>query len=351
MKEMHLYGCAFISMKYPEGTPERGLQRLAVKYGGAAAVLVANNTVVQIAVLVIIYAVIAAIPGGDTLLDRETDAGFLFLIMLNEVVSYTVPLVTLYALFYRELKFEKTVREPPGMLYDRFFGETALLYLGGTFTASCVGIATNIVSGLLNRLFGIPETKTAFSNLMPQDLFCYVWFVAAICFIGPVCEEVIFRHILLRPMRRYGDMTAALMTALLFGLSHFNFDQFLYTFAFGFFLAVITLRSGTVIPAIICHVINNAITVVQVYRPESTGAAALDSVLNSLSDILSLCSVIMMFAGIPALIVIAVTRLLKLKNRSGIPVPKQLAVVLSDPLLIVSVVLSLVLAFADLYIE
>lgn len=336
-------------MKYPEGTPECGLQRLALKYGGAAAVLVANNTVVQIAAMVIVSAVLAAIPGGKMLLDAGTNAGFLFIMLLNEVVAYTVPLVTLYALFYRELRSAKMTADPPEMRYHRFFGDTALLYVGGAFAASCVGIATNFVSALLNRLLGIPETQTAFSGMMPQNLFCYISFEIIICVVGPVCEELLFRHILLRPMRRYGDMTAALVTALLFGLSHFNFDQFLYTFAFGFFLAVITLRSGTVIPAIICHFINNLITTVQVYRPESLGYAPLDSFLNSLSDILSLCGTIVMLAGIPVLIVSAVVRLFKLKNRSGIPAAKQFAIVLSDPLLLFSIILALVITFANLY--
>lgn len=336
-------------MKYPEGTPEHGLQRLAVKYGGAAAVFVVNDTIVQYIMIAIMYIVAAVMPGGSTLLDTKTDAGFLFTLLINEITSYAVPLIALYAVFYRELKFEKTVIEPPELKYKRYFGETVLLYLGGSFAAACAGIATNYVSFFLNSLLGIPETKTAFSGMMPQNLFCFVCFLVIISIVGPVCEEIIFRHILLRPLRRYGDMTAAIITAFMFGLTHFNFDQFLYTFAFGFFLAVVALRAGSVIPAILCHVINNAVAVLTVYLPDSVGVPELDSFLHALANTINILDDILMFVGIPVLILIVLTRLLVMKNRSGIPVSKQIAVVLSDPLLLVSVILTLVITFVYLY--
>lgn len=337
-------------MTYPEGTPERGLQKLAVKYGGAAAIIIVNVTVIQVMLIMVVYAVLGFVPDGSGLLDTGTDAGFLFMLILNEIASYTVPLITLYALFYRELRFEKTIREPPGLQYNRFFGETALLYVGGMFSASVLGTATNYVSELLNRLLGIPETKTAFSSMMPYNLFTYAVFEVVLCIVGPVCEEIIFRHLLLRPLRRYGDITAAFVTALLFGLSHFNFDQFLYTFAFGFFLAVITLRSGSIIPAILCHMLNNFAAGIEVYLPESFGDTTLDSIFSSLSDVVSLCETIMFYAGIPALILVIITHLLRLKNRSGIPESKQSAIVLSNPLMLVSLVIGLVVTFANLYL-
>ena len=145
-------------------------------------------------------------------------------------------------------------------------------------------------------------------------------------------------------------MTAALVTALFFGLSHFNFDQFLYTFSFGFFLAVITLRSGTIIPAVICHALNNFAAGVQTYQPETLGNAVLDGALRSLADIFTAVNSIFVFGGILLIIVVIVTHLLQLKNRSGIPPAKQLAIVFSNPLLLVCIVVSFVVTFVNLYI-
>ncbi|HBI52230.1 MAG TPA: hypothetical protein DDX72_05560 [Ruminococcaceae bacterium] len=336
-------------MTYTEGTPERGLQKLAGKYGGAAAIMLANTTVVQVTIIVIIGTIFGLIPGGPELLDTKTDIGFIFMLALNEIAAYTVPMITMYALFYRELKFEKTIYEPE-MRYDRFFGETALLFAAGLGVSTALSIATSFISSFLNTVFGIPETKVAFDSMMPRDLVTYTAFEIVLCIVGPVCEEIIYRHILLRPLRRYGDMTAALITALFFGLSHFNFDQFLYTFSFGFFLAVITLRSGTIIPAVICHALNNLAAGVQIYLPETLGNAVLDGALRSLADIFTAVNSIFVFGGILLIIVVIVTRLLQLKNRSGIPPAKQIAIVFSNPLLLVCIAVSLVVTFVNLYI-
>ena len=336
-------------MTYTEGTPERGLQKLAGKYGGAAAIMLANNTVVQVTIMVIIGTIFGLIPGGLELLDTKTDIGFIFKLALNEIAAYTVPMITMYALFYRELKFEKTIYEPE-MRYDRFFGETALLFVTGLGVSTALSIATSFISSFLNTVLGIPETKVAFNSMMPRDLVTYTAFGIALCIVGPVCEEIIYRHILLRPLRRYGDMTAALVTALFFGLSHFNFDQFLYTFSFGFFLAVITLRSGTVIPAVICHMLNNLAAGVQTYQPESLGNAELEGVLKSMAEIFTAANGIFVLGGILLIIIVIITRLLQLKNRSGIPASKQLAIVFSNPLLLVCIAVMLVVTFVNLYI-
>ena len=153
-------------MTYTEGTPERGLQKLAVKYGGAAAIMLANTTVVQVTIMVIIGTIFGLIPGGPELLDTKTDIGFIFKLALNEIAAYTVPMITMYALFYRELKFEKTIYEPE-MRYDRFFGETALLFVTGLGVSTALSIATSFISSFLNTVLGIPETKVAFNSMMP----------------------------------------------------------------------------------------------------------------------------------------------------------------------------------------
>lgn len=73
------------------------------------------------------------------------------------------------------------------------------------------------------------------------------------CIIAPITEEVFFRGMLLKAFGKANQRFAVFFTALLFGLAHANIPQFVLTFLLGIFLAHITLKHGSLIPAILVH--------------------------------------------------------------------------------------------------
>lgn len=79
-----------------------------------------------------------------------------------------------------------------------------------------------------------------------------------VCVLGPVLEEVIFRGFLLKGLQRFGVSFAAVFTALLFTLYHMNLVQLFVPLIMGLFLAQLTIRTGSLIPAICCHILNNS---------------------------------------------------------------------------------------------
>lgn len=78
-----------------------------------------------------------------------------------------------------------------------------------------------------------------------------------------VCEELIFRGCILANARSAaGGVPAIFISAFLFALYHGSIQQTLYQFACGCIFALIALRSGSVLPSMLAHFLNNAAIVV-----------------------------------------------------------------------------------------
>ena len=80
--------------------------------------------------------------------------------------------------------------------------------------------------------------------------------------LAPVGEELFFRGFMLTRLRRVWSAGPAIVaTALAFGVIHGEWVHGLLATGIGLYLGVITARSGSVIPAMICHVANNTVSV------------------------------------------------------------------------------------------
>ena len=75
-----------------------------------------------------------------------------------------------------------------------------------------------------------------------------------------ICEEIAHRGMLLRSFSPLGPWKAILISSLLFGLLHLNVEQFFYATIIGIFLGVLTMMSNSIVPAMIVHFMNNALS-------------------------------------------------------------------------------------------
>lgn len=83
-------------------------------------------------------------------------------------------------------------------------------------------------------------------------------------FGAPVIEEVLFRGLLVPPLvLRFGLPGAVLASGLLFGMAHVADPVAVFPLAvFGAGLAWLRHRSGSVLPGVLAHVLNNAVALV-----------------------------------------------------------------------------------------
>lgn len=113
-------------------------------------------------------------------------------------------------------------------------------------------------------------------SALPLPLDTLPWLFANIVILAVVpaiCEELIFRGIIFNGLKQYGVKTAVIGSALLFALIHGNIQQTLYPIIFGVVLAIITLKTNSLIPAIAAHFTNNAIVLTVNYLFSSEGQA------------------------------------------------------------------------------
>lgn len=103
--------------------------------------------------------------------------------------------------------------------------------------------------------------------------------IAVIAVLGPLAEELVFRGYLWRALRRgFSAPVVLVATSLLFAAFHLDPVQALPLVFTGLFLGWLRMVSGSVWPAVLAHVINNALGVTDAI----VGLGALSSTVTSL---------------------------------------------------------------------
>jgi len=88
-----------------------------------------------------------------------------------------------------------------------------------------------------------------------------------------VCEELAFRGFILQGLlRRFRPWSAILLSAFLFALYQMNVFQFVPHFLFGVVLGLLVIRSGSIWPAMLFHLVyNTVVVIVPLLLPELFG--------------------------------------------------------------------------------
>lgn len=110
--------------------------------------------------------------------------------------------------------------------------------------------------------------------------------------LSPIMEELVFRGIVFGNLRKLtGLWQSVFLSALLFGLIHFNIVQFVYAFWLGIVLALFMYKSGHMYAAMIGHITANAFAVIR------TETGILDNTLDG-SVMAWIVSVVALVVGI-----------------------------------------------------
>lgn len=312
----------------------RLFKKLAGKYGLAMIVLSLNHFVTPF-VFVIIFSIIGGILHTD-LLAEDTEIGYYSMMVLNELSAYVVPVLALWFLFREDRKEFR-----PDRTYNPRFYE-AIIMFAASMTAGSVGsIVTQLINSAIDAIFHTGEIEEVFSGMEPANLGQFGIFAFCICIVAPVAEEYMFRDLMLKPLRAFGDLTAAVVTGIMFGLYHGNFDQFAYASIVGFFYSVIAIRFNSILPTVILHCINNTIVTFGTYLEGATEGAdeTVKNICITVADTCSVLSVLMMAAGALGLVYVIAEKCFKLHNHNlFVPEPHSLVEFIKVPLVIVGIV-------------
>lgn len=143
-------------------------------------------------------------------------------------------------------------RAIPPLLWGMAGFAVAVPFVYGTFLLQqALDIGGDMVSNPV-----LPEL------VAPTSTVSHIVLLVSIVAAAPVFEEIVFRGFLFRQLRvRLGAPLAVVMSAGLFALVHFDAGTFLPLFVLGCALALVTERSGGLMPAILVHAFWNGGTV------------------------------------------------------------------------------------------
>lgn len=161
----------------------------------------------------------------------------------------------------------------PERMWDRLSLRSSRFGARGYVAAVVLVYGTSLAAGQLIQPFTdtkSPTLKLIDGHLRSADGFMFAVAVVIIAGLAPIAEEVFFRgYMQTRLRRRWGSGWAIGITALAFGAFHLDPVQSPFAMAIGVALGYVTERTGSIRPAIVCHIINNMIAVVGTKLPEN----------------------------------------------------------------------------------
>jgi len=157
-------------------------------------------------------------------------------------------------------------------LFTRDSAETLMLHLPRASTLPMVvllAIALHPLAFLLGHLVTwlypiSPDVAVELQAM--QGLFDQapnVWMILMVLSATPaICEELAFRGFILSGMRRVGHKwLAILVTSVFFGAAHSMIQQSMTACAIGMILGYIAIQTGSLLPAILFHLVHNSMSI------------------------------------------------------------------------------------------
>mgnify|MGYP002508012676 CR=1 FL=1 len=137
----------------------------------------------------------------------------------------------------------------------------------GEVSGKTIGLSIPlIVAGMLfinlcSEFIGLPDLMQDTFRAMSRNVFGII----SITIMAPLVEELLFRGAIQGYMLRKGikPLHAILIASAIFGIVHMNPIQIPFAFAIGLIFGWLYYRTGSVVPGIIGHFINNSIACLQ----------------------------------------------------------------------------------------
>jgi uncharacterized protein len=127
---------------------------------------------------------------------------------------------------------------------------------------------TMVLVLVLYQVLGLPPENPQLEFIAPEG-FSWLGLFVMLLFgglIAPIAEEVYFRGFLYDWMRaRWNPWAGNIVSSILFGVAHLDLVVGLQAFLLGILLAWTYERSRSLWPAVIIHILNNALKIVLLY--------------------------------------------------------------------------------------
>lgn len=206
----------------------------------------AKNSGLAYSAMMIIYVILSFIGQGILSSFLATESfPYLFISSLFSVVALAIAVV---------LFKDKT----ENIFYASGVKKFRPVYLIPTVMLSCgMFFGLGFVNGLIGTVIQNAGLKAGAVGLPLDGIGTFLLFSVTLAVFPAVVEEAFFRGVLVGGLCDVPVYVRAVTVGLFFALYHCSATQFAYQFVYGFFLTFITLKTGSAIPAMLAHFLNN----------------------------------------------------------------------------------------------
>lgn len=222
--------------------------------------------------------------------------GLVSMILITQYGCFLLPVVAMVLWMKLPLRETFSLRRP------HWRSVIGCVLLGASSSVAIAGFALRLLPPPESLAEGME--KLILLGDVPASLWL-VWFVVAIT--PALCEETVFRGVILSGFRRMGPWPAILISAFLFGLAHSSIYRLLPTFTLGVVMGYAAWRSGSIYCSMLIHALNNGLIATLVHylaRNNQTGLGDLTMVPWSIT----LAAAAVMTAGLVLLRTAPLTR-------------------------------------------
>jgi membrane protease YdiL (CAAX protease family) len=116
------------------------------------------------------------------------------------------------------------------------------------------------------ELFMLPESDESTSLFIPHNFYEYILLIFGTAIIVPIGEEFFFRGYAFAAVEKNWNFHGALaFSAILFAILHFSIIGLFPLFLIGLVFAVLLKKTGSLVPCIILHGLNNFVAISLIY--------------------------------------------------------------------------------------
>ncbi len=139
------------------------------------------------------------------------------------------------------------------------FSKIILWVFFGVFCCLCGDYLITILTSLFDSIghsLEVPDYPK------PDSALAVLIVVVCNSVIPAICEEFSLRCCTLGLLKKYGKAFGVVAVSILFGLLHGNMVQFVFATVIGLILGYITVKTDSIVPAVLIHGLNNGISVI-----------------------------------------------------------------------------------------
>lgn len=173
-------------------------------------------------------------------------------------ISYTIPFIFLFIFISHQaqkknLIIELSFKVSPWYIYLVFFCMMLCLIILNDYVTSLVPKEGPLLGNMYKEI----------EDFLKEEAKNPIPFFSTTVLLAPICEEVLFRGIILNGMlkNKIHPIKAILFSSFLFGITHMNPWQFLGGILIGSFIGFIYFTTSSIIDCILLHVFNNALAI------------------------------------------------------------------------------------------